>query len=138
MEGRPAGKHIVLICARELAVNLATPLFIVDERGTLVFFNEAAERLLGRTFGATGDLPADEWMRLFEVEADDGVTMPAGERPITVALEQRVPAHRRLVVRAADGARRTLIVTAYPLMPDPDRVVGAVAIFWEVGHLPAS
>lgn len=131
MEGMAAGKHIVLIVARELAVNIATPLFIVDEAGTLVFYNEAAERLLGRSFRETGDLPANEWMSLFRAETGDGVPLTAEDRPLASVLSNRVPVHRRMVITAADGVRRRLVVTAYPLMPSLDRVVGAIAIFWE-------
>ena len=131
MEGTTAGRHIVLIVARELAVNIATPLFIVDDAGTLVFFNEAAELLLGRTFRAIGDLPAREWMTLFRAETPEGVPLTPDDRPLAAVLQRRVPVHRRMVITAADGIRRRLVVTAYPLMPTRDRVVGAIAIFWE-------
>ena len=131
MEGTTAGRHIVLIVARELAVNIATPLFIVDETGTLVFFNEAAELLLGRTFSATGALPANEWMTLFRAETPEGVPLTPEDRPLASALAQRAPVHRRMVITGGDGTRRRLVVTAYPLMPTVDRIVGAIAIFWE-------
>ena len=36
-------KHLVLILARQFASNLATPTLITDERGYLVYYNEAAE-----------------------------------------------------------------------------------------------
>jgi PAS domain-containing protein len=131
MEGTVAGKHIVLIVARELAVNIATPLFIVDEKGTLVFFNEAAERLLGKSFRETGDLPATQWMKLFEAETLDGVPLTEDDRPLASVLTNLVPAHRRMVITGGDGVKRRLVVTAYPLMPEINRVVGAIAIFWE-------
>ena len=50
MEGRPPQKHLTLIIARELASQLATATFIADAQGRLVFYNEAAEEILGRTF----------------------------------------------------------------------------------------
>ena len=55
-------KHLVLILAREFASNLSTPTLIADERGYLVFYNEAAEGVVGRRFGevtaSTRTLPA--------------------------------------------------------------------------------
>jgi hypothetical protein len=36
-----------------------------------------------------------------------------------------------MVITGSDGTKRLLVVTAYPLMPSLDRVVGAIAIFWE-------
>jgi len=43
-------RNLVLILARDLAEKLATAMFLVDHEGTLVFFNETAEQILGRTF----------------------------------------------------------------------------------------
>ena len=45
-----AQQPIELILFRQLATTLAVPVFLVDERGDLVFLNEAAERLLGVRF----------------------------------------------------------------------------------------
>jgi PAS domain-containing protein len=130
MEG-PTGKHIVLILARELAVNIATPLFLVDAAGTLVFYNESAERLLGRPFRATGELPADQWSELFRAESVDGAALAADDRPLTTALQTLRPTHRTMVIISGDGERRKLVITAYPLLATADRAVGAIAIFWE-------
>ena len=41
-------KPLELILARNLMSALSTPAFLVDEGGILVFYNEAAGRLLGR------------------------------------------------------------------------------------------
>jgi hypothetical protein len=37
-----------MILARDLTSRLATPAFVVDADGTLAYFNEAAEPVLGR------------------------------------------------------------------------------------------
>ena len=50
---RPRQKSIVLILSRELSSKLATAANVTDERGELVYFNEAAEELLGRQFAET-------------------------------------------------------------------------------------
>jgi hypothetical protein len=49
----PASPSLPLILARELASNLATPMFLVDGCGMLVFFNEAAELVIGKTSRST-------------------------------------------------------------------------------------
>ena len=54
-------KSLPLILARELASNLATPMFLIDAKGTLVFFNEAAELLIGRTFGRGFRMLVQTW-----------------------------------------------------------------------------
>ena len=66
----------MLILARELATNASTPMFIADAQGTLVFYNEPAERILGRPFAAAGEINASEWEHIFKVETLEGEPMP--------------------------------------------------------------
>jgi PAS domain-containing protein len=54
-------KHLVLILAREFASNLATPTAITDEQGRLVYFNEAADSIIGSTFAEADEMPFEEW-----------------------------------------------------------------------------
>ena len=51
------GKPLPLILARELAANLATPMFLMDASGVLVFYNDAAALLIGRAFAELGEVP---------------------------------------------------------------------------------
>ncbi|MBW2374226.1 MAG: PAS domain-containing protein, partial [Deltaproteobacteria bacterium] len=39
---------VELILLRQLASQLAMPIIVVDPRGDLLYFNEAAEAILGR------------------------------------------------------------------------------------------
>ena len=59
-------KDLILIHARELASKLATAMFIADAEGDLVFYNEAAEEILGRTFAEAGEMSAESWTSLFQ------------------------------------------------------------------------
>ena len=52
---------IQIILTRQLAGYLSVPTFLVDPNGTLLFYNEPAEVLLGRRFDETGAMPAEEW-----------------------------------------------------------------------------
>jgi PAS domain-containing protein len=54
-------RHLVLILAREFASNLATATLIADNLGRLVFYNEAAEAVVGRRFAEAGEMQLDEW-----------------------------------------------------------------------------
>jgi PAS domain-containing protein len=49
-------QEIEMILVRQLASYLAMPIFVVDPQGTLVFYNEPAELLLGRRFEETGEM----------------------------------------------------------------------------------
>jgi PAS domain-containing protein len=124
-------KHLALIIARELASQLATATFIADADGDLVFYNEAAEKILGRTYAEAGAMSASEWPALFRVEALDGTPLPLEKLPGGIALAEKRPAHARIGIVGLDGERRVISVTAIPLFAHPTEVVGMVAHFWE-------
>lgn len=131
--GATRQKDLVLILARQLAERLPSPVFLVDHEGTLVFYNGAAERVLGVTFAEAGELSAGEWGERWDPQdPDTGTVLTLEELPLVIAVMQRRPAHRPMVIIGSDGARRSIEVTAYPLQSREDRFVGAVAIFWEV------
>src|SRR6187402_1114437 len=113
-------KNLVLILAREFASKLATPTFVNDAEGTLVYYNEPAEVVLGRSFAEAGEMPAEQWSSLFSVERPDGTTMPLEEIPGGIAMIERRPAHRELRMTGLDGVRRDLSVTAFPLLAHTD------------------
>lgn len=130
MEGRPQ-KHLALIIARELASQLATATFIADETGALVFYNEAAEEILGRTFGEAGGMPAEGWTSQFLLEDLDGSPLTLERMPAGIALLEQRPAHGRLWMTGLDGQRRLLSVTAVPLFASATECVGMIALFWQ-------
>jgi PAS domain-containing protein len=124
-------KNLVLILAREFASKIATATFVADAEGNLVYYNEAAEKILGRSFAEAGEMPAAEWAQLFEVEELDGGPMPLERMPAGIALLERRPAHHSFRIAGLDGAKREISVTALPLLARTDDLVGVVAIFWE-------
>ena len=123
-------KHLVLILAREFASNLATPTLIADADGTLVFYNEAAEEVVGHTFAESGEIPLDEWTSSFSPRDEQGRPLPPERRPARIALDERRAAHERFRITSRDGVDRDVAVTAFPLFAHADEFVGVVAIFW--------
>jgi PAS domain S-box-containing protein len=123
-------KHLVLILAREFASNLATPMMLTDAEGTLVFFNEAAEAIVGRTFAEAGEMSFSEWSERIAARTPAGTPLAPERRPVAIALEERRAAHEQFVVTALDGSRREIAVTAFPLYAHADEFVGVVGIFW--------
>lgn len=119
------------ILVRHLGSRLAVPLFLVDTDGTLVFYNEAAEQLLGRRFDDAGEMSFDAWTSAFAVRDDSGKPLEIDELPLVRALRQRRPAHARFDITGMDGAVRTLEVAAFPLQGQGGSRLGAVALFWE-------
>jgi PAS domain-containing protein len=125
------GPSLPLILARELAANLATPMFIIDAAGMLVYFNDAAEVMLGKSFSEVGQITAEEFATMLAVSALDGTPMRKRDTPAGVAMFQRRPAHLTLQASTLDGRRGTYEVTAYPLFARTDEMHGVVTVFWE-------
>ena len=130
-EGMPQ-REIELILIRQLAGYLATPMFVVDPRGDLLYYNEPAETLLGRPFDEAGGMTFEEWSTLFQPMAADGTPMPPEALPLSRALRDHLPAHDRLSIVGVDGTKRQIEVTAMPLEGQGGRHLGAVAIIWSV------
>jgi PAS domain-containing protein len=124
-------QEIEVILARHLAECLAMPVFIVSPNGDLIFYNEPAEMVLGLSYNETGMMPAQEWSTIFNPVDHDGNPLPPEELPLVIALTEKHPVHKRFGIHGKDGVMRMIEVTAFPLIGQADRFVGAVAIFWE-------
>lgn len=122
---------IELILTRQLASQLAMPVFIVDAGGVLVFYNEPAERILGRRFEETGAMAAEEWAEGFTPRDLTGRAISPESVPLMIALREHRPVHTTLHIHGFDGVDRRIEATAFPVIGLGDRHVGAVAIFWE-------
>jgi PAS domain-containing protein len=107
---------------------------ITDERGTLVFFNDAAEGLVGRTFAETGEMSFEEWSARASARTLDGEPLSVERRATGIALYERRPAHQQLLVTGLDGIERKIELTAFPLFAHGDEFLGMVAIFWRLGE----
>jgi PAS domain-containing protein len=116
-----AQQPIELILMRELADLLATPIFVVDGEGGLVFYNELAEELLGRRFEETGPMPAEEWSTVFEPVDVDGNPMAPADLPLVVALREGHAAHETFDIRGLDGTTRQLETTLRAWRVSPGR-----------------
>ena len=103
---------------------------IADSEGTLVFYNEAAEEIVGRPFAEVGEMPVDDWTSAFEPRTSEEEPIPAEQRPVRIALDQKRPEHQRFRATGADGVERNHAVTAIPLFAHANEFVGIVAIFW--------
>ncbi len=124
-------KHLILILARELASNLATPAAIADAEGTLVFFNEAAGSIVGKPFAEIGEMPMDEFSASLTPRTRNHAPLTEERRPTRIALEERRATHEKLWVTSRDGVDRQVAVTAFPLFAEADEFVGIVGIFWQ-------
>ena len=126
-------KSLVLILAREFASNLAMPIYIADADETLVYFNEPAERIAGRSFAETGEMPVRHWTRLLVPRGADGAELSREEMPGGIAFIERRPAHASMRITGLDGTEREVATTALPLLGPDEEFHGIMVIFWEQG-----
>ena len=127
-----AQKEIEVILTRHLASYLAMPIIIIDSVGTLLFYNEPAEVLLGRRFEETGELSVDEWANILVVTDEQGTPLAPETRPLLIALTEQRPTHCDIWLEGLDRVRRHIEITAFPLIGQAGRHLGAVGIFWEI------
>lgn len=124
---------IELILMRQLANYLSMPVLLVGADEILLYYNEAAEALLGRPYSDyVGQMSVKDIATVFQVADEGGTPLPEERLPLAVAVRGRRPAHARLQYQALDGVARRVEVTAFPIEGQAGRHLGAVAIFWEV------
>lgn len=124
-------KPIELILLRQLASRLPLPVALVDAAGALVYFNPATERLLGLDPAVFDDYPTSRFDALFDPREADGAPMKVQDMPIVVALHERRPQQKRMILHDTDGRPHTIVTTAVPLDGQGGTLLGSMSIFWE-------
>ena len=125
-----AQKPLELILARNLLTSISTPAFLVDEHAALVFYNEAAGALLGRSFEDVRRLTPEEWTSTYGPFSADGKPVDLDELPTTRAVRHGRPAHAEFTIRAANGERRKIESSAFPIVASDEGSSGAMIFFW--------
>ena len=127
----PPQRHLILILARNFASRLATAAFLVDADGRVIYFNEAAEQLLGTGFGEAHGMAREEYLERFRVADAQGERLAMADTPIGIAVNRREPSHTPVTITSGDGVARRIEATAFPLMAHAGDLVGAIAFFCE-------
>ncbi len=123
-------KPLELILARNLLSSISTPAFLVGEEGILLFYNEAAGAMLGRTFEDSGRRSAEDWVREFGPFGEDDQPMQYEEIPATIAVRNNRPYHGKFRICTTEG-RRDVEASTIPIV-GPGGSTGAIVIFWPV------
>ena len=125
-------KSIQVILARQLASCIATPILLVDEQNSLIYYNEPAEAIFNQRFDETGEMPAAEWTSLFAAVDDDRNPIPPEDRPMMRVLAECVPVSQTMWLRSSNGDWRHVNITAFPLIGEKGLLLGAMSIFWTI------
>jgi PAS domain-containing protein len=125
-------KGVEVILARHLASYLALPIFIVDPQGSLIYYNEPAEEILGRRYEETGEMPLQVWSTVYSPTDEEGNPFAPEALPLSIALDKRQTASARFWIHGLDTVKRHIEVTAFPLIGQDNRYFGAIALFREL------
>jgi len=126
------GLPIQIILIRQLAGYLSVPLFLVDPKGDLLFYNEPAEKILGQRFEETGAMPAATWSSAFIPVDHAGQPLPPEQLPLMITLATQRPAYKRFDIRGLNHVRRQIEVASIPILGLKGEFLGAAALFWEI------
>ena len=123
--------EIEIILSRQLADCLTVPVFIVNPEGTLIFYNEPAEGILGKKFQDTGAMLVDDWGTSFFPHDEDGKDIHPLELPLVQTIRNKVPAHKTFWIKSLSGKSTKISVTSIPIIGRSKKFSGAMAIFWD-------
>lgn len=121
-----------LILSRQWASHLAYPVWLYNDQGELIYFNEPAEELLGFHSVSAHEVKAKDLNKIFKYESVDGSTPSVEGFPINIALSKKHPAHGKLNIRSLDGTWKMIESTSFPIIGQGGRFLGALSIFWEI------
>lgn len=124
---------VEIILLQQWASMMTVPIWITDQMGNLIYFNESTEKLIGLRFDEAGELPASILAERFNLCELDGHSIPEQERPLMVALEKQQPAQRTVRITDATGQQKIVADMAIPVVGEGDRPLGAMVILWETG-----
>ena len=122
---------VEMILLRQLASYLALPIWMMDEGGNLVYYNEPAESLLGIQFDDAGPLHAEQLAEMFRTTDLDGNPLDDDDLPVVAAFARRHPAHGQVRFCGMDGVWRDVEISAMPIEGQGQRFLGVFATFWE-------
>ena len=121
---------IELILGRQFADCLHFAAFLIDKDGNLLFYNERAERILGKRFSETGFLPMKEWSTAFKPSDANGKMIKAEHLPIVQSLSEQRPAKGDVYIQSLEGERHLITISSFPVVGRTGDLLGAMAFFW--------
>jgi PAS domain-containing protein len=132
VERLPEQRNLVLILARAFAAQLATAVFLLDPEGTIIYYNEAGERLTGRPFIEGAGQTIDEWMMRRRPRDEEGLELPIQDLPLGTTMLKQEPAHGIVTFRTEDGIDSRVETASFPLFAHTEDLVGIISIVWPI------
>lgn len=114
---------------RQLIDTLPVAVYTTDADGYLTLFNEAAEKLWGRT----PEIGVDRWSGEHSLFNANGALLPPYESPMASALRDRQPARgAELAADSPDGRRVHFLAYSDPIVAEDGTLAGAMNVLVDI------
>lgn len=114
---------------RTVVSTISEGLVVADQSGRLVFFNPAAEQMLG--LGAV-DVGSSQWSAIYNVFLPDGEPCPEHELPLVRALNGEAVNDAHILICQPGKATQNLHCNGQPLFNDDGEKCGAALVMRDV------
>ena len=124
----PEEQPLELILARSLISIISLSAILVDNEGTIVFYNDAAAEVIGARYEEVGRIPQERWTTEIGPFDEHGEPLDRDDLPLTVALRDARPGSGSFHIRA-DWGLTPVQAAALPLVGAAGHH-GALVVFW--------
>jgi PAS domain-containing protein len=123
--------NVETVLLKQLASCLRIPMSLLGPTGNVLFYNEPAEPIYGQRFEESGGVELGQFLQPSDAS---GTPLKREERPLMIALDRGVPAHRPLFIKSGADGWREIEVTGLPLVALDGRRLGALCLFWDAAE----
>ena len=114
---------------KDLIEELPVAVYTCDEKGRIIYYNEAAATLWGRSPLVGEDL----WCGSFKVYGTDGIPLTPDEYPAAIALkERRLIKNHEVIIEQPGGVRLHVLANPKPMFDDNGKVAGAINLLVDI------
>ena len=124
-------KSIELILFRQIGNYLSQPMIIINSEGILAFYNDATEKIHGKSFSEVGEIPLDKWSVLFKPRNKNGKRISPKTLPLYTAFTAHHPAQGEFYIKNLRGETYKIEAFAFPIISQIDGFLGAISLFQE-------
>lgn len=125
-------KSIEIILYRQLVSYIATPSFMLDSDGSIIYCNKAAEEILGVQFSEMGEVTTNNWQILLAPKDKHGKSTSLERSPLFTSSTQFTISHGIFHILNFNGELKHLELFAIPVINTMDIYLGTLAFFQEI------
>jgi PAS domain S-box-containing protein len=126
-------KSIEIILFRQLVTYITIPAFIVDIDDSILYCNNAAEKVFGFKFSEIGEIQAKNWQILFSPKDKNGHSVAIETSPLYISASQYCLAHGQFyIMNLQDAKLKKIELYAIPVLNNTHTHLGTIAFFQEI------